>query len=452
MTANLYQWQPQPVAAAMVNELVEWFCATSESIGRLRDRMLAETGTRLGDWVDHIVLPNDNRQETLEAAGFEEEITYGEDAWLVLSHPKGMFPRIRIDLSGRTKAPRLFILVESVVSYLEAHGADVQIAGGAGGAIRQACVVSENGAEQWVIERHGDRSFKTSIADAALAERAAVHLDAFTNRKRDAADPAEGFAQTQSLIEAAVAELGTGRASHLFFAAEREYWQSRNKAARIQRARQDKLGLGWANHDHHTYRCSRECFALLVAALESLGCHCRERFYAGEEAGWGAQVLEQPESRIVVFADVDLSPDEVADDFAHTSLPVRDELGTVGLWCRLHGEAFLGAGLHHLECQFDFDAAREQLVAESVQSMDPFTDFMFLKQAFTRGEYWQVDPSRVASLLAAGMIDEAAADRFNREGALGSHLEILERNDGYKGFNQTGISDIILRTDPRTVG
>ena len=37
-----------------------------------------------------------------------------------------------------------------------------------------------------------------------------------------------------------------------------------------------------------------------------------------------------------------------------------------------------------------------------------------------------------------------------REGAIGSHLEILERNDGYKGFNQTGISQIIRRTDPRT--
>ena len=33
--------------------------------------------------------------------------------------------------------------------------------------------------------------------------------------------------------------------------------------------------------------------------------------------------------------------------------------------------------------------------------------------------------------------------------ALGSHLENLERNDGFKGFNQQGVSDIIARTDPR---
>jgi len=52
-------------------------------------------------------------------------------------------------------------------------------------------------------------------------------------------------------------------------------------------------------------------------------------------------------------------------------------------------------------------------------------------------------------LLAEGRITNDQADRFRREGALGSHLEILERNDGYKGFNQTGISEIITRTDPR---
>ena len=48
-------------------------------------------------------------------------------------------------------------------------------------------------------------------------------------------------------------------------------------------------------------------------------------------------------------------------DFAHQPLPARNSLGTVGLWCLLHGEAFLEAGMHHLECQFDFDAVRRQL-------------------------------------------------------------------------------------------
>jgi hypothetical protein len=49
----------------------------------------------------------------------------------------------------------------------------------------------------------------------------------------------------------------------------------------------------------------------------------------------------------------------------------------------------------------------------------------------------------------AGFVTNEQAEKFAKDGALGSHLEILERNQGYKGFNRTGISQIIRRTDPR---
>jgi len=235
-----------------------------------------------------------------------------------------------------------------------------------------------------------------------------------------------------------------------FFAAEREYWQRRNRAAQVQKARQDSLGLGWANHDHHTYRSSREHFSRLIATLEKLGFVCRERFYAGAQAGWGAQVLEQSAARIVIFADVDLAPEELLNDFSHQGLGPRDELGTVGLWCALHGEAFLQAGMHHLECQFDFDALRQQMESSAgVKVMKPFTNFPYLRQAFTEGEMWPVRPERIDRLLKQGLITEAQATQFRTQGAIGSHLENLERNQGFKGFNQTGVSDIIHRTDPR---
>ncbi|MEE2938246.1 MAG: hypothetical protein VYA84_19840, partial [Planctomycetota bacterium] len=187
----------------------------------------------------------------------------------------------------------------------------------------------------------------------------------------------------------------------------------------------------------------------LIKLLERLGMKCRERFYGGAEAGWGAQVLEQPVAGIVVFADVDLSPKEVAGDFAHEGLPPHKSLGTVGMWCKLHGEAILQAGMHHLECQFDFKAARDQLAEQGIESMNPFTNFDHLKQSFTQGEKWPVADKRIVRALQQGWITEEQAEYFRREGSLGSHLEILQRWDGYKGFNQTGISDIIQKTDPR---
>jgi hypothetical protein len=105
--------------------------------------------------------------------------------------------------------------------------------------------------------------------------------------------------------------------------------------------------------------------------------------------------------------------------------------------------------MHHLEAQFDFAAARAQLESEGVSTMAPFSDFPHLRQAFTQGEIWPMEPNRLEAARAAGFITEEQAGKFAKQGALGSHLETLERNEGYKGFNRTGISHIIRRTDPR---
>jgi hypothetical protein len=110
----------------------------------------------------------------------------------------------------------------------------------------------------------------------------------------------------------------------------------------------------------------------------------------------------------------------------------------------------LEAGMHHLEAQFDFDALRDDLKAESgIETMPPFSDFPFLRQAFTAGERWPVSKSRADRALAAGWITTQEHAKFLREGAIGSHLENLERRDGYKGFNQQAVSLIITATDPR---
>jgi hypothetical protein len=110
----------------------------------------------------------------------------------------------------------------------------------------------------------------------------------------------------------------------------------------------------------------------------------------------------------------------------------------------------LEAGMHHLECQFDFNALKQQLESEAgVKVMKPFTDFPYLRQAFTEGERWPVRAERIDRLLKDRLITPEQADKFRREGAIGSHLENLERNQGFKGFNQTGVSEIISATDPR---
>ena len=89
--------------------------------------------------------------------------------------------------------------------------------------------------------------------------------------------------------------------------------------------------------------------------------------------------------------------------------------------------------------------------------MKPFTDLPYLRQAFTEGELWPLDARRREAALAVGAITRQQAEQFGRNPEyrvprfLGSYLEILQRDDGYKGFSQSGINEIIRTTDPRRV-
>jgi len=444
-----YTWSPQPEPAQLVQGVLAECLARNSFAAELSRRMLGETGTRLVDWIDHWgLLVDDPVLPRLRDVGYTRAAAeQGIVAW---EHRGGLFPRVREHSGG---ARQLAIKVESVVDFLAAHGlTGVAIEGPPLASVRTATVSRQNDVEVLVIERHGSLAFDSKPEEEVPLAAIHRHAESLRLRRRDFENDDDGFIHAIQRIEPAIAELGRDRACELFFAAEREYWLRRNKAGRIQKARQDRLGLGWANHDHHTYRSSRASFSLLIAFLERLGFECRERFYAGRDAGWGAQVIEHAVTGITIFADVDLSPEEVSQDFSHDSLSPRSELGTVGLWCALHGEAFLQAGLHHLECQFDFAATRDQLKEVGIETMAPFTDLPYLRQAFTRGESWTVDPARMERLQRAHRITEDQARLFLTQGALGSHLEILQRNDGYKGFNQKGISEIISATDPRHAG
>ncbi len=444
-----FNWQPQPEAARLLDLILKKYCQKSPKLAALERNLREQTGTRLVDWIDHLELPvNDALANKLSASGFTFEASETE-AITTWRHVAGLFPPLRLGASRN----RVALKVDSIDDFMAAAGRStgetLPFRWPSPGQYRLIVVYQKPAVEVCAVERRGYRGFTKVKTEPETIEAATDHLATFRVRNRQSGNDNHGFLKASEAIVKAAKDIGTAWACDLFFRAEREYWQSRNKAARVQYRRQQRLGLGWANHDHHTYRSSRERFVDLIAVLEELGFECRERFYAGREAGWGAQVLEQPDSGIVVFADVDLSPDEVQGDFSHVPLPRREALGTVGLWCRLHGEAFLEAGMHHLECQFDFDTSQEQLAGEGIKTMDPFTDFPYLKQAFTQGEIWKVSPANIDALLKENLITGEEADKFRNEGALGSHLEILQRNDGYKGFNQTGINDIIIRTDPR---
>jgi hypothetical protein len=443
--ASSFDWPLAFTAEQYLRDQIDRFLRRNQFARQLAARMRDETATDFFEWIDHLVL-DAREEEAVVRAGFtlaSAETPRGEK---VYEHARATLPRV---LLGAGEAFTIALRPEHVADFIERNGIKSEPDGEPLSRFRRVVVSEENGARLEAVERHGYRGFVAAPLPPASLAAIIKARELWHTRWRTSADDHDAFKEANRILDRTLQSVGRDLSCEFFFEAERAYWERRNRAARIQKFRQDQLGLGWGNHDHHTFRCSREHFVDLIQFLQRLGFSKRERYYAGAEAGWGAQICEQPVTGIVVFADVDLMPEETRIDFSTQKLPPASRLGTVGLWVGLHGESFLQAGMHHLEARFDFDLLRDQLKGQGVTTMKPFSDFEFLRQAFTEGERWPVQPARAQSLLARGLITQAQLDQFVREGAIGSHLENLQRHGGFKGFNQKSVSVVIAATDPR---
>lgn len=432
------QWVRQPDAAAFLDEVLESTLSRCEAAQRFADDLLEGCAIRLRDIVDHVTFTDAGWQARLEAAGWSA----GADR--VYRHERGSFPDF---VPG--SALGIAFRTESVEGHLRARQLDRRIEGKAHGPYRRCKVHEGDGVSFWAIERNGHVTFDVPDTPDATIRAARLCLQSFRTRRRQFDSVLQGLEHTERLVDEAVAALGSHWACDLFFRAEREYFTARCDAARLQHQRQLALGVGWANIDHHTYDSSREWFRGTIRILEKLGYECRELFYAGAQAGWGSQILEQPVLRSTIFADIDLAPEELDIDFAHLPMSPLPKARRAGLWCGMHGESMLEAGLNHIACLYDQRALRAQLARKGVRMMAPFSDFPELYQELTQGQWWPVDPERVDRLERGGHLTPAEAEDFRLHGAIAAHLENIERNDGFKGFNQPGIDGVLRIIDPR---
>lgn len=433
-----FNWKCQPQAELIILEHLKSM-EGNEFLLELKKNLENVCSTELIAWVDHIGMFNSIEAKVkIEEAGFQQ--IYREDEAHLYRHLGAQLPDIVLSQDSRLSVA---IIVESIAEFLAVRGINRQIEGSPFSGYRRAMVEENDQFVIKVVERRGEQTLDPIIEACEKWENYFSAKELWMTRDRS------DLSEAEALVKRIVQLIGQDPAASLILACERGYWQARNRVGQIQKNLQDSLGMGWANHDHHTFRSSRQSFARLVQLFEGLGFYCRERFFAGEEAGWGAQVMENSNAKLVLFLDVDLLPGEIGVDFAHQELPATEHLGTIGLWCALHGDSILRSGMHHLEAQFNFDGLKNKLLGFGVNFMKPFSDFPYLKQAFSEGEMWQVRKENVQELLDNKKISAELAEKFLTQGAIGSHMENLQRKEGYKGFNQKNVSVIIKETDPR---
>lgn len=439
---NAFDWRLFPNAESFLQEEVDKFLRMSNSAMALANEIQQKTSTRIFDFIDHLVVPSDEVDvDDLFKMGFHEPKTAYESMALRVEGST-LFPL----LLGSGKVAELALAVEDIDDFRKVYAKEKNIQGSPNSGFRKLMLNGEGNFLFSAVERRGSSGYNVDDGDDVDA-----YVEAFGtlgSRRRTFDSAEEGILEIEKVIKNFESKLSKQRLADTFFRSERRYWESRNQAAKVQKGRQDEVGAGWGNVDHHTFRSSRQNFAALIRIFERLGLNPRERFHAGAQAGWGAQILENEDGRNVVFADVDLSEEEKNFDFAHRGLGPRDKLGTVGLWVALHGESILEAGMHHLAARFRFDDVRIDLEGRGVGMMKPFSNFPFLKQAFTEPKKWKVNNDKLTLLLKRHQLSEEQAAAFGRDGAVSSHLEDIQRGQGFKGFNQNSVSAIIRWTNP----
>jgi len=440
-------WERHADAEKVCLDLLEDYKRKNSSLARFEQKLILRTSARLLDWVDHILVQDTKRmKEKLGDVGF---VKHEGTRYEALYHPGALLPRIVLVGQDSGMEQGVALRVESIGDFLQGNGYNSEIEGGPLSPYRRAVVGKEAGVGMMVVERRGTMDYDpVSLSDSHLRNYL-EGVEAWQSRPRYSKNGDDTFGEIFRIADRLVYQMGADTAASIVCQCERAYWMSRNLVARVQRARHDTLGLGWANHDHHTFRSSRRNFFRLVELFTRLGFQKRERFYAGAEAGWGAQIMENTAAGLVLFLDVDLLPEELATEFYRDELRDMDKLGTVGLWCALHGDSILRAGMHHFAARFNFERLIADLARLGVEYMAPFSNFPYFKQAFSVAERWEVDPARVEKLIRDTSITNEQGERFLKQGAVGSHLENIERREGYKGFNRKNVSTIIRQTDPR---
>src|SRR6266699_2185976 len=409
-----FDWPLAYDAEQLLRRRVEAFLDSSTLARRLAQRMREETGTDFFEWIDHLVLAPTEEPALREAGFLRDARVETPDGEQVYAHPRATLPRLMLHRGQRPRPSVIALRPEFIGDFIARHHLAGEPEGEPFSRYRRVVVTEEKGTQLEAVERRAYRGFVTAPLKSGELSALIKARELWQTRPRGLADDRQGFRVANQVLDRVLALVGRDLACQLFFEAERAYWESRNRAAQAQKQRQDRLGLGWGNHDHHTFRSSRRHFLDLMRVMERLGFERRERYYAGAQAGWGAQILEQPVEGVVVFADVDLLPEETEIDFSRAPLPPAPRLGTIGLWVGLHGESFLEAGMHHLEARFDFAIVREQLKALGIAGMPPFSDFAFLKQAFTEGDRWPVRRERAEDPRSQGLLLPWQADRLAR--------------------------------------
>ncbi len=392
-------------AHALVRLLLQRALAAPEA-QRLDRRLRVACSVRLRDMVDHI--------RHRPAAIFADLGWRRQEAPLWRA-PHPALPDV-VEDAGFTVVLR----VACIDRFLAAIGSEARIEGASHGPYRYASIFKAGDVGFAVAERHGWIGHEPPILGERKLRRARLHQQIFRTRRRQFQSGPRAIAHTMRLAEAAATDLGGPWAGALFLRAEREYWVARCAPALRQHQRQLAAGVGWCTVSHHAYACSRESFADTRRILETLGHAGAGLVRPHHDANWGGQIMDASATGAAPYTMlcVDLAAHEHTLGEAGAGLSPLTWLGPPGVWCGLHGESLLEAGLCCVSAAYDIEALSD--ARHRAGKGGP-------RRTTLHDEHRAVDPRRVAVLERARYISRPQAEIHSTVGAVGAQFEVLQR-------------------------
>jgi hypothetical protein len=245
-----FDWQRYPEAEAFLSEKVGQFVGAVPFARALEANLILHTSSRLVDWLDHLVLADgDTPRGQLVDLGFEPQEVPVEPGDVVYRHPGALFPGVllRTGTSGKPgEVVAAALQVEDVGEFLMIQRVATSIEGTPLSPYRRAQIWQGAGLSFTVVERRGHQGFVPLEMPPDYPQRYLRAVERWATRPRQVDDLQEGMVQTLNLARALASELGADMAAWVAFAAERGYWQRRNRAGQIQKGRQDPGDVGFS--------------------------------------------------------------------------------------------------------------------------------------------------------------------------------------------------------------
>ncbi len=405
MTASL--WSDYSEAHAFVQGIIKQSFDAAPEAEALMQRLLSGCGLSAFDMIDHIAMP---KSELAERLGW----SFTGGAWRA---PHPLLPPI-------WESPRMQIgfRVEAMEAFFAALGREGAIDGARFGPFRIATFTSMNAVTFCAVERFGWVGLKPPPPSARIIRRARIHQQIFRTRRRQFQNIERALAYTLRLSQAAAADLGPQWAGALFARAEREYWQTRSALASTPHRRQRAAGVGWCTTANLSYASSRAHLPKLIQILETLGYRHRATLVRRRDAlDWAALPFDPPPGAPIIRVHFDLAPYETVDEVLRGATAPLTWHGRPGIWCALHGESILEAGLHGLSARYDPACARllstnDYQARSSGDCQDDLPTFW---------EHRPVSPGRADALEREGYLPPLQTENYRLLGAGASYFSAV---------------------------